>query len=144
MTDWRGRGRMHSIFGREVFAVAEGPQNEADPILVLHGFPSSSRDFLPALPILAEKRRVIAHDHLGFGFSAKPADYSYSLLEQAEFAIALWRALGVTRGHLVAHDYGTSVATELLARRARGLCPVDFASVTLTNGSVHIDLAQLT
>jgi pimeloyl-ACP methyl ester carboxylesterase len=135
---------MHRIFGREVFAVTEGPAGRADPILVLHGFPSSSRDFLPTLPVLAERRQVIVHDHLGFGFSAKPADYSYSLLEQAEFAIALWRDLGVTRGHLVAHDYGTSVATELLARRARGLCPIDFASVTLTNGSVHIDLAQLT
>ena len=87
---------------------------------------------------------MIVHDHLGFGFSDKPADYSYSLIEQAEVALGVWRALGVTRGHLVAHDYGTSVATELLARRERGLCPVDFASVTLANGSVHIELAHLT
>jgi pimeloyl-ACP methyl ester carboxylesterase len=133
----------HRIFGRDVFAVSEGDEGCAAPILILHGFPSSSRDFLPPLPRLAAKHRVVVHDHLGFGYSDKPEDYSYSLLEQAEVAIALWRSLGITRGHLVAHDYGTSVATELLARRERGLCPIEFASVTLSNGSVHIDLAHL-
>jgi pimeloyl-ACP methyl ester carboxylesterase len=87
---------------------------------------------------------VIVHDHLGFGLSDKPPGYSYSLIEQAEVALEVWRALGVRRGHLLAHDYGTSVATEILARRARGLCPIDLASVTLSNGSVHLELAHLT
>lgn len=146
MDDWQGRGSRHRVFGRGVFAVTEGDGGEGrrDPILVLHGFPSSSRDFLLALPRLSARRRVVVHDHLGFGLSDKPAGYSYSLVEQAEVAIGLWRSLGVTRGHLVAHDYGTSVCTELLARRERGLCPIDFTSVTLCNGSVHIDLAHLT
>ncbi len=39
---------------------------------------------------------------------------------------------------------GTSVATELLARRERGLLPIDLASFVLMNGSVHIELAHLT
>jgi pimeloyl-ACP methyl ester carboxylesterase len=149
VTPFRARGSRHRVFGREVFAIAEGPTPARDgegtePLLLLHGFPSSSRDFALAWPRLTERRRVVAHDHLGFGFSEKPAAYSYSLLEQAEVALGLWRSLGITRGHLVAHDYGTSVATELLALRERGLCPVDFASVTLCNGSVHIELAHLT
>jgi pimeloyl-ACP methyl ester carboxylesterase len=159
VNDWRAQGTRHRVFGRDVFAVSVGPTagptagpthgppgapSDTEPILVLHGFPSSSRDFSAALPRLASLRRVVVHDHLGFGLSEKPADYSYSLLEQAEVALGLWRSLGIARGHLVAHDYGTSVATELLARRERGLCPVDFASVTFCNGSVHLDLAHLT
>jgi pimeloyl-ACP methyl ester carboxylesterase len=134
---------MMRVFGRDVFVLVEGSEN-TEPILLLHGFPSSSFDFHLALPVLSAGRRVVVHDHLGFGLSDKPRDYSYSLIEQAEVAIEVWRSLGITRGHIVAHDYGTSVATEILARRARGLCPVDFASVTLSNGSVHIDLANLT
>ncbi len=141
---FRERGALHRIFGRDVFALAEGPAADPEPLLLLHGFPSSSRDFALALPRLAERRRVVAHDHLGFGFSEKPPAYSYSLLEQAEVPLGHWRSLGVTRGHLVAHDYGTSVATELLARRERGLCPVELASVTFCNGSVHIEMAHLT
>jgi pimeloyl-ACP methyl ester carboxylesterase len=133
---------MLRVFGREIFVLEDGPAG-ATPLLVLHGFPTSSFDFRHALPHLAARYRVILHDHLGFGLSEKPSDYSYSLLEQAEVAIEVWRMLGVTRGHLLAHDYGTSVATELLARRARRLLPVDIASVTLSNGSVYLELAHL-
>jgi pimeloyl-ACP methyl ester carboxylesterase len=142
---WTARGRRHPIFGHEIFAVDTGPSSgESAPLLLLHGFPSSSLDFRPALPRLSAGRRVIVHDHLGFGASDKPALASYSLVEQAEVALALWRSLGVTSGHLVAHDYGTSVATELLARRERGGLPIEIRSVTLCNGSVHLDLAHLT
>jgi pimeloyl-ACP methyl ester carboxylesterase len=141
--DWFSRGTRHRIFGHQVFAVTAG-EGPGVPLLVLHGFPSSSRDFAAALPRLTARRRVVVHDHLGFGFSDKPAAWSYSLVEQAEVAIALWQSMGVTRGHLLAHDYGTSVATELLARRERGLCPVELTSVTLCNGSVHIELCHFT
>lgn len=143
---FRARGRVLSILGRDIFAVdvpPRSPNGDATPILVLHGFPSSSFDYRLALPLLSEHRRVILHDHLGFGFSEKPAKYSYSLFEQADVALLVWRALGVTRGHVIAHDYGTSVATELVARHVRGLLPIDLASLTLTNGSVHIELARL-
>jgi pimeloyl-ACP methyl ester carboxylesterase len=111
---------------------------------VLHGFPTSSFDFRAALPRLGQRRAVILHDHLGFGLSAKPERYSYSLLEQAEVALEVWRSMGITRGHLLAHDYGTSVATELCARRERGGLPIELASITLCNGSVHRELAQVT
>ena len=63
--------------------------------------------------------------------------------DQAEHALGVWRALGIERAHLVAHDYGTSVATELIARRERGLLPIELASLTLCNGSMHIELARL-
>ncbi len=141
---WRDEGRTLSAGpdGRQVFVRTAGPEG-APWLLVLHGFPSSSLDFRHVLPRFAERFHVAVHDHPGFGLSDKPKDYSYSLLEQADVALGVWRALGVSRGHVVAHDYGTSVATELLARRERGLLPIDLDSVTLTNGSVHIELAEL-
>lgn len=139
---WRDRGRHLSIFGRSVFVVEAGPR-DAPAILVLHGFPTCSLDFRSVLTPLAARHRVIVHDHLGFGLSDKPIDYSYSLLEQAEVALAVWRALGVRSGHVLAHDYGTSVATELVARRERGGLPLEIESLTLANGSVHLELARL-
>jgi pimeloyl-ACP methyl ester carboxylesterase len=142
LAKWKARGKMYDVFGRRVFAVVEGPP-DAEPLLVLHGFPTCSMDFERALPVLAAKFRVIIHDHLGFGLSEKPAVYSYSLLEQAEIACGLWRSLGVKRGHVLGHDYGTSVAAELAALRERGLLPFDLLSITLTNGSVLVELAHL-
>jgi pimeloyl-ACP methyl ester carboxylesterase len=141
---WQSRGRRVRALGHEAFVIDEGPRTDPDPILVLHGFPSSGFDFHLALPSLSARRRVVVHDHLGFGLSDKPERYSYSLLEQADAALEVWRSLGIERGHLLAHDYGTSVATELLARRAHGLLPIKLSSVTLCNGSVHIELAHLT
>ncbi len=139
---WRQRGRHLTVNGRRVFYVDAGSA-EAGCLLVLHGFPTSSLDFHRVLEALAGEYRVVVHDHPGFGFSAKPADYSYSLLEQAEIAFELWRGLGVESGHLLAHDYGTSVATEILARRERGGIPVELESVTLANGSLLLELAHL-
>ena len=59
-------------------------------------------------------------------------------------AVALWRTLGVSRGHVVAHDMGTSVATELVARRRTTGLPLTLSSFTFCNGSMRLDLASLT
>jgi pimeloyl-ACP methyl ester carboxylesterase len=142
LVSWRERGRNLDVFGRRVFTLDAGPA-EASALLVLHGFPTSSHDFSETLPHLVDRHRVVLFDFPGFGLSEKRPEDSYSLLEQAEVAIEVWRRLGVAHGHLVAHDYGTSVATELLARRERGLCPIGLDSVTLCNGSMHIELAHV-
>lgn len=139
---WQRRGRLIDVFDRRVFVVDLGPR-AAEPWLVLHGFPTSCFDFHRVAEALAAGRRLVLHDHLGFGFSDKPADAAYSLFEQADLALGVWQALGIEGGHLLAHDYGTSVATELVARSVRGLSPVELRSLTLSNGSVLIDLAHL-
>lgn len=144
LSRWHGRGREVHIGEHELFVVDLGRDRQRPPLLVLHGFPTSSFDFHAVVDRLASKRRVVLFDFPGFGLSSKPAAYSYSLVEQAEVAWQVWRHLGIERGHLLAHDYGTSVATELLARRQRDLLPFDFTTVTLCNGSVHLELAQLT
>jgi pimeloyl-ACP methyl ester carboxylesterase len=60
--------------------------------------------------------RVVAADMIGFGFSAKPDHYDYSILDQADLHEGLLARLGVSRCHVLAHDYGDTVAQELLAR----------------------------
>jgi pimeloyl-ACP methyl ester carboxylesterase len=128
-----------------VFAWSEGETKAggADALL-LHGFPTSSHDFGGVLPALARDRRVVGFDFIGFGRSAKPAGFGYSLMEQADVAIAVARAFGVERANVLSHDMGTSVLTELLARRERGLLPFAIDRYVLMNGSVHIELASLT
>ena len=139
---WRERGERLEVFGHGVFVVEAGPA-EGPALVLLHGYPTSSHDYEPVLSLLVGAGfRVIVHDHLGFGLSDKPARYSYSLVEQAEVALEVWRQLGVVEASLIAHDYGTSVATELLARRERGGIPLALSRVVLCNGSMHIELAK--
>ncbi|HEY8086242.1 MAG TPA: alpha/beta hydrolase [Polyangiaceae bacterium] len=142
---WEARGRRVETRDGEVWTLdASGSGAPATPVLVLHGFPSSAFDFARAIDLVAPHRRVVALDFPGFGLSCKPSDHGYSLFEQADVVLEVARSLGLARAHVWAHDMGTSVATELLARRERGLCPIELASVTLMNGSVHVELAHLT
>jgi len=66
-----------------------------------------------------------------------------SAVEQAEMALRLWSRLGLSNVHVVAHDYGTSVLTEILARDQFQKLDVTLESITLCNGSVHIELSEL-
>lgn len=138
---WKDLGEFVEINKHKVFMVDQGESKEL--LLILHGYPTSSHDYFKVLPELSKKFRVIVHDHLGFGYSDKPKDYSYSVMEQADTALQLWQETGVKSAHLFAHDYGTSVATEILARRNRGFEPIKLNSLTICNGSVHIELAKL-
>lgn len=140
--EWRTRGTLHQVLGHELFVVDEGPR-EAPVLVLLHGFPSASYDFWRVLPALTQRYRVIVHDHVGFGFSVKPSDYSYSILDQAEHALALWQQLGITQAHLLAHDYGCSVATEIFYRRSHGGIPLQLRSATLVNSGLYYHMAGL-
>jgi len=88
-------------------------------LLLIHGFPTSSWDWHSVWdPLCAKFPRVIAPDMIGFGFSAKPRGYDYSIFDQADLHENLLAHLGVKRVHILAHDYGDTVAQELLARHA--------------------------
>ena len=141
-SDWRARGVPNGIDVPEGKVFAVDLPGDGTPVLVLHGFPTSSWDFAEAAMLL--QRRAVLFDFLGFGYSDKPHDHGYSLFEQADIAEIVARETKLRRVHLWAHDMGTSVATELLARRERGLLPLEIASVTLMNGSVHMRMANPT
>ena len=126
-----------------MFVRTEGDLTSETPVLLLHGFPTSSHDFVKVWPRLAKKHPLITLDFVGFGLSDKPASFGYGLFEQADVVLEVLKKLDVKRAHVVGHDMGTSVSTELCARRERGLLPFEMASLTLTNGSVFIEMAHL-
>jgi pimeloyl-ACP methyl ester carboxylesterase len=143
---WRERGTHHSLLGHRVFVADIAPRDaRANPVLVLHGFPTSGIDWRLVVDAIAERcgRRVIVPDLLGYGLSAKP-DQRYSLFEQADVVDALARELELTDVALVTHDMGDSVGGEVLARSIDGTLPFGIERRVLTNGSVYIDMAHLT
>ncbi len=120
----------------------------SETLLILHGFPESSYSFHKNVAALGERyRRVVVFDFPGYGFSDKPDWCTYSLFEQADAALAVWKHLAIRGGHVLAHDMGTSVLTELLARGVRGLLPAWFAdgiqSATFCNGNMVMERAKL-
>jgi len=141
---WRDRGTFRSLAGHRIFTVdipATGPERQA-PVLVLHGFPTSSFDFHRVVDRLAGHRRVLLFDMLGYGLSDKP-DRTYDMAVQADVATAFVSALGVDRLGLLTHDVGDTVGGELLARHLNGGWDVTVTDRMLANGSIYVQLARL-
>lgn len=109
----------------------------------LHGYPTSSLDYVQVIDRIPKEYHVLVHDQLGFGLSDKPLDIDYQISEQADIVCDLYNALNIKELHLIAHDYGTSVATELIARNNKGELKFNIRSVTLCNGSMLIDMSKL-
>ena len=143
--EWEQRGELIDHDGHELFVIdqpAAGDERH-EPLLVLHGFPSSSFDYRGVLDRLAEHRRVCLLDFLGFGLSAKP-DVRYALRADAdavETAVAHW---GTREVSLLTHDMGDSVGGEVLRRSLEGTLAFDVTRRVITNGSIYIAMAHLT
>ena len=139
---WRERGAEEEVGGRRIHVFR---REGGEPLLLLlHGFPSSSYDWRH---LLEEEREqaVLAFDFLGFGLSEKPADHDYTLAEQADIAEELVGRHGEGQPvFVVAHDMGTSVATELMTRDLSGELEMELTGALLFNGSMVQEAASPT
>jgi pimeloyl-ACP methyl ester carboxylesterase len=138
--DWRDGGRWLTTGSGSVFV--RSADGDRPTVLLLHGYPSSSYDYRSVVPHLAG-RAWLTLDFLGFGLSDKPRPHRYSLLEQADIVQAVVGSETSGPVVLIAHDMGTSVTTELLARDLKGDLPFDLQRVVLSNGSVILARASL-
>lgn len=132
LSAWRKRSQSFVFRGQPIRYWTAG---QGEPLLLIHGFPTASWDWHYLWQPLAQRFRVIACDMLGFGDSAKPLNHTYSLLEQADLQQALLAHLQVEQPvHLLAHDYGDSVAQELLALHYEE--KIEVASCVFLNGGL--------
>jgi pimeloyl-ACP methyl ester carboxylesterase len=84
------------------------------PVLLLHQTPRSWDEYRDVIPILAQERRVIAMDTIGYGESYKPARRC-EIEDYASGAIALLDGLGIGSTAVVGHHTGAVIAMELAA-----------------------------
>lgn len=141
LDSWISGGARRRISGssHELFVRQDGPV-DGKPVTLFHGFPTSSFDWTGVMPALTGSGySVTTLDFLGYGSSDKPHPYTYSLMEQASLVQAVWVDLGIDRTALVAHDYGVSVAQELLCRDPRRI-----ESMAWLNGGIFPDLHRPT
>lgn len=137
---WRERGEAEEFRGHAIHVFRQ--EGEGPLLVLLHGFPSSSYDWRLLLEELPG-RNVLAFDFLGFGLSEKPRSHEYSLFWQADLTEELVRRhAGGRPVFLVAHDMGTSVANELMARDLEGKLGMETAGILLFNGSMVLERAS--
>lgn len=173
--EWNDLGSYLTTSMGRVFLVdlppGDSAEAELDPVVVLHGFPTSSFDWRSVLDALGRaRRRVVLFDFLGFGLSDKP-DRRYGIDLHADTAVAVLAELGIDRCVMVTHDMGDTVGGELLARtmppgsvpedpawsvaadapvitsgsgRAPEPLALEVTGRVIVNGSIYLGLASLT
>lgn len=135
--DWRERAKHFEFQGHQI-AYWLGGDESAKPLLMIHGFPTCSWDWVPVWETLGAKHRLIACDMLGFGLSDKPKS-GYSIHRQTDLQEALLEHLRIDKFDALVHDYGVSVGQELLARQQEGSGAAGLGQVVFLNGGIFPD-----
>src|ERR1043165_870409 len=117
--------RYATVDGHRLFYREAGPQ-DAPTLILLHGFPTSSFMFRDLIPRLADRYRVIAPDHLGFGLSDAPAveEFGYTFDALADLTEGLLDQLGVTRYAIYVQDYGAPIGWRLTLRHPEAITAI--------------------
>jgi pimeloyl-ACP methyl ester carboxylesterase len=104
-----------TVDGTGVFYRESGPK-DAPTIVLLHGFPSSSREFDTLIPLLATHYHLIAPDFPGFGQSdaPSPSSYAYTFDHLAQTTDALLDQLKIGKCIFFLHDYGGPVGFRIM------------------------------
>ncbi|WP_211061936.1 alpha/beta fold hydrolase [Aquimarina sp. MMG015] len=134
LQNWKDSGSYYTYKNYQIFYKEEGV---GEPLILVHGFPTSSWDWSKIWGTLAEKYSVYAIDMLGYGFSDKPSDFKYTIASQVDIWEAFLKQKGIVSFHILAHDYGDTVVQEMLARlKENPAYEFDIKSVCFLNGGM--------
>ena len=123
------------VDGVNIFYREAGPAS-APTILLLHGFPSSSRMFDKLIPLLADQYHLVAPDYPGFGQSDAPPreNFSYTFENITNVIDKFTQALSLNKYALYVNDYGGPVGFRLALTH-----PERVTAIVVQNAVVHND-----
>ena len=128
--------------GNKISYHVQGPK-DAPCLILIHGFPTASWDWHLQWHELTKHFRVFTLDMLGYGYSDKPKNIRYSIATQADIVTYFLKQFDVAEVHIFSHDYGDTVAQELLARNNLAEPnAINILSVCLLNGGLFAEAHQ--
>jgi pimeloyl-ACP methyl ester carboxylesterase len=123
------------VNGLKVFYREAGPA-DAPTLLLLHGFPSSSRQYVKLMEQLGDRYHLVAPDYPGFGLSDAPptTEFAYRFDSLADVVEGFCEALGLDRFVAYLFDFGAPVGLRLAERH-----PEWIAGLVIQNGNAYED-----
>jgi len=121
------------IDGHDTF-YREAGSEQLPPLLLLHGFPSSSHMFRDLIPKLADRFHIIAPDYPGFGYSAQPPteQFAYTFDNLAAHIEKLLSRLGLRRFAMYVQDYGGPIGFRIASRN-----PASVMAIVVQNANAY-------
>jgi pimeloyl-ACP methyl ester carboxylesterase len=124
-----------NVDGLKIF-YREAGSKEAPTILLLHGYPSSSRMYATLIPLLADRYHLVAPDYPGFGESDAPpaSQFHYTFDHLAEVVDDFTQQLGLHSYVLYLQDYGGPIGMRLAVAH-----PERIRAIIVQNAVAHED-----
>jgi pimeloyl-ACP methyl ester carboxylesterase len=122
------RGEFVDLNGVRLYYYAAGTRGAGEPVVFLHGFPTSGHLWSDVVPLVPPGHRVVVVDLLGYGRSDRPLGRPVGIRAHADRVIELLDLLGINYACVVGHDIGGGIAQWLAVRfphRVSRLCLVD-------------------
>ena len=136
LASWHKSQSSFEFQGHEIAYHVQGEEG-APCLLLIHGYPTASWDWHYQWAALTQHFKVFTLDMLGFGFSDKPQNVTYTISMQADLLTHFLNMFNVKAAHILSHDYGDTVAQELLARsNLNEAYAIKIQSVCLLNGGL--------
>jgi len=107
------RGEFIDLDGVRLYYYAAGTRGVGEPVVFLHGFPTSGHLWTDVIPLMPAGHRLVVVDLLGYGRSDPPHGRPLTLRSHAERVVALMNALGIQQACIAGHDLGGGVAQAL-------------------------------
>lgn len=130
-SDFPFTSRFIEIHGSNIHYIDEG---SGDPVLFLHGNPTSSYLWRNIIPYLTSRARCIAMDLIGMGKSGKP-DIDYRFVEHAEYVEGFIEKMGLKNITLVVHDWGSALGFHYAMRHEGNIKGIAFMEAILKEAS---------
>jgi proline iminopeptidase len=122
------------VIGGRVWYKVAGENKKGIPVLVVHGGPGASHDYLEPLAELADERPVVFYDQLGCGNSERPETISLWTIERfVDELHQVRRALGLKKLHIIGQSWGSSLAVDyLLSENSEGVLSLVLSGALLS------------
>ena len=111
------RGEFVDLSGARLYYYAAGTRGSGEPVVFLHGFPTSSHLWADVIPLMPPGHRLVVLDLLGYGRSDRPEGRDVSIPAHADRVVALLDVLGINYACVVGHDVGGGIAQWLAVHR---------------------------
>lgn len=122
------RGEFVDLGGLRLYYYAAGTRGAGEPVLFLHGFPTSAHLWNDVVPLMPEGHRIIVLDLLGYGRSDRPLGRPLTLKAHTERVLAFLDAMNINYACIVGHDLGGGIAQMLAVKhptRVSRLCLIN-------------------
>lgn len=122
------RGEFVEVGGGRLYYYATGTRGTGEPVVLLHGFPTSSHLWSQVAPLLPAGHRVVVLDLLGYGRSDPADENDLGIRGHATRVLQLLDVLGIGQAAIVGHDMGAAIAIDMATQapsRVSRLCLVN-------------------